>query len=139
MNFYQRANLTFGLAVLLGFEFVVTKSMEASGQLNHNFNWEVMLWMFFQFVFRLKVTIDDHHSFGIKQSCPTIRFKDYFLFCSGNLFFVLAAVTSANMNVSSHFFESGLIVTTLWIMHHSSLAREHSNACLLYTSPSPRD
>ncbi|PKH88327.1 hypothetical protein [Colwellia sp. Bg11-28] len=121
MNFYQRANLTFGLAVIIGFEFTVTNSslITPSGL---ELDWQACIWIVFQFMFRAKITIDDHSFFADKNIA---NFKDkrmlvdFLLFSGANLFFVLAAVTSLNPPVSYCAFLLALFFATIWAYFHS--------------------
>lgn len=127
MNFYQRANLSMGLAVLLALELAISNQIQKPGAYGpqpspflqlYAFK-EAIAWISFQFLFRVKVTIDDHHRFKKEQNQGVGGIRNlinFLLFSTSTFLFAITAVFSFNFAISSWFFMGGLIVATIWAM-----------------------
>ncbi|MBY5991777.1 hypothetical protein [Ferrimonas balearica] len=122
MNFYQRANLSMGLAVFLGFELALSSVLNGNAAILEGDQLDrvnAMLWIAFQFLFRIKVTIDDHNVFSHPSpKHDTVRLLDFILFCTAAFLFVVAAIYAFEFAISGLFFLLGLLVATLWLWLH---------------------
>lgn len=126
MNFYQRANLSMGLAVLIAFEFAVISVLNPTQNSAFTFSTSALFWLFFQFIFQLKVTLDDHYHFSaefhsLHPHLVNRIFWDFLFFSVTSLLFILAAVTTFNKEYSFIFFSLALIVSIFWIIYHLSM------------------
>lgn len=123
MNFYQRANLSMGLAVLLGLELAISNWLTKT-TFTDDFKIvslaDEITWILFQFLFRIKVTVDDHNHFK-KQGdglSSIRRMWDFLFFSLSSLMFVLAAIFSFSFFVSGSFFIAALFLATVWVLIH---------------------
>ncbi|KAF0676638.1 hypothetical protein [Profundibacterium mesophilum] len=116
MNFYQRTNLSMGLAVIFGLELAIADWMRGPGISGPAL--QAFFWIAFQFMFRIKLTLDDHWHFGASGPPLSDRqlFTDHILSSVSALFFALAAIFSFRFGPSLLFFCSGLATATIWIL-----------------------
>ena len=122
MNFYQRTNLSIGLAVLFGFELAIArffqgKNLTSPDQIFAGISeyWPVMAWVTFQLLFRLKVTIDDHYFFSKENgeiANGSLRFWAFFLQVTSGIFYSIAAVLSFDMHISILLFLVSISLST---------------------------
>jgi len=121
MNFYQRTNLSMSLAILFGLELAISNYIRISGEsLTLQAAIYPLVWVCFQFIFRLKATIDDHDHFkaeGTFSSATNVRklLNFFFLSISGFLY-VLSAIFSFDMAASGGFFLLAIIIATIWVI-----------------------
>ncbi|WP_077961306.1 hypothetical protein [Ensifer adhaerens] len=118
MNFYQRANLSMGLAVILGFELSISQWARNSAYITWEQVWlnaDTWLWIAFQFLFRIKVTIDDHAHFS--NEVKGLRgLTDFLLFVVSSFLFVVSAVLSFLPQATAVLFTLGVLVLTGWVL-----------------------
>ena len=137
MNFYQRANLSMSLAILLGAEVAIVGFLQKNTLDTSKYT--ELICILFQFLFRLKITLDDHDHFNSfkeltrprdanerKNRSPSDshRFCNFFFFSVAGIVFVLAAATSFKLSLSLTFFLIALGISTIW-----SFIEACSNAC----------
>ncbi|QRY79525.1 hypothetical protein JVX91_28870 [Pseudomonas sp. PDNC002] len=127
MNFYQRANLSMGLAVILGLQLAITTWLNTHPEVNLKSLielWDETVWIAFQFIFRLKITIEDHQHFAASGELKEKWiFVDFLCFSISSFLLVIAAVFSFRYSVSSAFFIAALAVATLWLFVHNTKRR----------------
>ncbi|ACP24935.1 hypothetical protein NGR_c11500 [Sinorhizobium fredii NGR234] len=118
LNFYQRANLSMGLAVILGFELAISQWARNLDHITLATVWsraDTLLWIGFQFFFRVKVTIDDHDYFAAGEK-GLRGLLDFLMFVVSSFLFVLSAVLSFLTQATAILFILGVLVLTVWVL-----------------------